>query len=149
VRTPARAALFAQATTDAEFTCKSRSVALALSAAQREPVYRYLFDQPLENDPPMKALGATHTGEHPFLFAWQGTYHPSDTDRAVQSRMVGYWTRMAKTGDPNGQGDPEWPAVSNGDDAYLQIGADTEARQGSPNARCDFWGETPLLWLHI
>jgi para-nitrobenzyl esterase len=140
---------FAQVTTDAEFTCKSRSVALALSAVQREPVYRYLFDQPLENDPAMKALGATHTGEHPFLFAWQGTYHPSDTDRVVQSRMVGYWTRMAKTGDPNGQGAPEWPAASNGNDTYLQIGPDTGARQGSPKAHCDFWDATPLLWPHI
>ena len=113
------------------------------------PVYRYLFDQRLENDPAMKALGATHTGEHPFLFAWHGTYHPSDTDRAVQRRMVGYWTRMAKTGDPNGRGDPEWPAASNNNDTYLRIGADTGAQQGSPNAHCDFWDATPLLWPHI
>jgi para-nitrobenzyl esterase len=146
---PSARSAFAQATTDAEFTCKTRSVALTLSAVQQAPVYRYLFDQPLENDAAMKALGTTHTGEHPFLFAWQGTYHPSGTDLAVQSRMVGYWTRMAKTGDPNGPGAPQWPPVLNGDDTYLQIGADTASRQGSSNAHCDFWDETPLLWPHI
>ena len=141
---------FAQLTTDAAFTCKSRSVARALSQAQKEPVYRYFFNQTLENDPQLKALRVAHTIEHPFLFGWQGTYRPSDTDRAVQSHLVGYWTRMAKTGNPNGGGDPEWPAVSNENDAYLEIGATTIARPGGPaNARCDFWDKTPLLWPHI
>jgi para-nitrobenzyl esterase len=64
---------FAQATTDAAFTCKSRSVAHALSEAQKEPVYRYLFNQTLENDSRLKALRVAHTIEHPFLFGWQGT----------------------------------------------------------------------------
>jgi para-nitrobenzyl esterase len=62
---------FAQVTTDAEFTCQSRRVARVISKVQREPVYRYLFNHVMENDPEVKALGATHTGEHPFLFAWQ------------------------------------------------------------------------------
>ena len=105
-------AAFAQVTTDAEFTCKSRHVARILAQVQKEPVYRYLFSHTLDNDPALKALGATHSIEHPFLFAWQGTYRPTEIDLAVQRRMVGYWTRMAKTGTPNGGGDPEWPAVA-------------------------------------
>jgi para-nitrobenzyl esterase len=140
---------FAQVTTDSEFTCKSRSVALALSASQQSPVYRYLFNQPLENDPTLKAYGATHTVEHPFLFAWQGTYRPTDTDRTVQRRLVNYWTRMAKSDNPNGAGDPEWPAVSDDKDVYLEIGAATAVHRGPPNAHCDFWDVTPLLWPHI
>ena len=141
---------FAQATTDAEFTCKSRRIANALSQVQREPVYRYLFNQMLENDPQLKTRRVAHTIEHAFLFGWQGTYRPSDVDRAVQRRVVGYWTRMAKTGNPNGGNDPEWPAVSNEHDAYLEIGATTIAhRDGPTNAHCDFWDATPLLWPHI
>ena len=62
-------AAFAQVTTDAEFTCQSRRVARVFARAQREPVYRYLFNHPLDNDPALKALGANHTIEHPFLFA--------------------------------------------------------------------------------
>jgi para-nitrobenzyl esterase len=146
---PAPRRAFAQATTDAEFTCKSRSVARALSQAQREPVYRYLCNHSLDNDPQLKALGAAHTIEHPFLFAWQGKYRPSDTDRAVQRQLVGYWTRMTKAGNPNGDDQPRWPAASPDNDAYLEIGSTTAARIGPSNAHCDFWDTMPLLWPHI
>jgi len=139
---------FAQLTTDAEFTCQSRRVARALSRAQKEPVYRYLFNHALENDPELKALGPTHTVEHPFFFAWQGKYQPSDSDRTVQRYMAGYWTRMAKTGNPNGGDDPEWPAYSTETDAYLEIGA-TAAKSGPAEAHCDFWDTVPLLWPHV
>jgi len=140
---------FAQLTTDAEFTCQSRRVARALSQARKEPVYRYLFNHALENAPQLKALGPTHTIEHPFFFAWKGKYRPSETDRAVQRHMVGYWTRMAKTGDPAGGGDPEWPAYTPKNDAYLEIGATTAAKSGPAEAHCDFWDEIPLLRPHI
>jgi para-nitrobenzyl esterase len=140
---------FARLTTDAEFTCQSRRVARAFFQAQKEPVYRYLFSHLLENDPELKALGPTHTVEHPFFFAWQGKYRPSDTDRAVQQSLVGYWTRMAKTGNPNGGGDPEWPSYSPENDAYLEIGANTAAKSGLAEAQCNFWDAVPLLWPHV
>jgi len=140
---------FAQLTTDSEFTCQSRRVARALFQAQKEPVYRYLFNYALENDPELKALGPTHTVEHPFFFAWQGKYRPSDTDRAVQRCMVGYWTRMATTGNPNGGSDPEWPAYSPENDAYLEIGVTAAAKAGPAAAHCDFWDTLPLLWPHV
>jgi para-nitrobenzyl esterase len=141
-------AAFVQATTDAEFTCKSRHVAHLFAQAQKEPVYRYLFSHTLENDPALKAVGAAHTIEHPFLFAWQGKYKPTETDLAIQRHIVGYWTRMAKTGNPNGGGDPEWSAVSADKDTYLDIGA-TLATKADGNAHCDFWEGVPLLWPHI
>ena len=61
---PSARAAFAQATTDAQFTCVGRRVARTISKAQREPVFRYVFDHALENDPQLKALGANHTVEH-------------------------------------------------------------------------------------
>jgi para-nitrobenzyl esterase len=66
---PSARKAFTQVTTDAEFTCESRRVARTLARVQKEPVYRYLFNHALENDPQLKAQGATHTVEHPFLFA--------------------------------------------------------------------------------
>jgi para-nitrobenzyl esterase len=140
---------FTQLTTDAEFTCTSRRVARALTRAQTKPVYRYLFAQALENDPQQKALGPNHTIEHAFLFGWQGKYQPTDADRVVQRQTVLYWTRMAKTGNPNGPGNPDWPAASGNGDAYLEIGAATAAKTGDANAHCDFWDKTPLLWPHV
>ena len=94
-------------------------------------------------------LGPTHTAEHPFFFAWQGKYLPSAGDRAVQRQMVGYWTRMAKTGDPNAGGDPAWPAYSPENDAYLEISVTTAAKAGPAEAHCDFWDAVPLLWPHV
>ena len=146
---PAPREAFAQLTTDSEFTCQSRRVARALFQAQKEPVYRYLFNHALENDPELKALGPAHTVEHPFFFAWQGKYRPSDTDLAVQRRVVGYWTRMATTGNPNGGSDPEWPTYSPENDAYLEIGVTTAAKAGPAAAHCDFWDTVPLLWPHV
>src|SRR5262249_46457153 len=135
---------FAQLTTDAEFTCASRRVARALSRSQKMPVYRYLFAHSLENDPNQKALGPIHTVEHPFLFSWQGKYRPTDRDLVVQRQMVGYWTTMAKTGNPNGGGHPEWPAASPADDNYLEIGTTTTEKAGDADAHCDFWDKMPL-----
>jgi para-nitrobenzyl esterase len=140
---------FTQLTTDAEFTCTSRRVARALSRAQNQPVHRYLFAHALENDPEQKALGPNHTVEHPFLFAWQGRYRPTEVDRMVQRQMVLYWTRLAKAGNPNGPGNPDWPAASGANDPYLEIGAATAAKSGDANAHCDFWDKTPLLWPHV
>ena len=140
---------FTQVTTDAEFTCESRRVAGALSRAHGEPVYRYLFDHALGNDPEQKAQGANHTVEHPFLFAWQGRYRPDDADHAVQHHMVGYWTRMAKTGNPNGGDDPQWPLASSAGDRYLEIAPTAAAGSGPASAHCDFWDTVPMLWPHL
>ncbi len=146
---PSPVAAFARVTTDAEFACQSRRVARAFAKAQSQPVYRYLFDHRLQNDPALKTAGAVHTVEHPFFFAWQGTYHPNDTDLAVQRLMLGYWTRMARTGNPNGGSDPDWPAYSLDSDGYLQLGTATAARKGPAEAHCDFWDSIAFPWPHL
>jgi para-nitrobenzyl esterase len=114
-----------------------------LASVQKEPVYRYLFAHSLENDPALKSARASHTIEHAFLFP-QRRYAPTDNDRIIQRQMVDYWTRMARTGNPNGGDDSEWPAVSSTNDAYLEIGATTVAKKGAASANCDFWGYDPV-----
>ena len=145
---PTPRAAFAQLTTDAEFTCQSRRVARTLATVQKEPVYRFLFAHSLENDPALKSAEAAHTIEHAFLFP-QRKYSPTDIDRIVQRRMVGYWTRMAQTGNPNGGEDPDWPAVSPTNDNYLEISATTVAKKGPASANCDFWDTIPFVWPHV
>jgi para-nitrobenzyl esterase len=63
---------FAQLTTDAEFTCESRRVARVLSQAQPDPVYRYLFNHTLENDPELKALWGGPYGRTSVLLRLAG-----------------------------------------------------------------------------
>jgi para-nitrobenzyl esterase len=146
---PTPVAAFARVTTDAEFTCQSWRVARALAKAQKQPVYRYIFAHSLENDPALKAAGVVHTLEHPFFFAWQGKYRPNDTDLAIQRQMVGYWTRMARTGNPNGGGDPDWPPYMPENEAYLEIAAATAAKKGPAAAHCDFWDSVTFPWPHL
>jgi para-nitrobenzyl esterase len=140
---------FVQLTTDAFFTCVSRRVASALAAAQAQPVYRYHFTHLLENDPAESANGSVHTVEHPYFFAWRGKYRPSAADLAVQDALVGYWTRMAKIGDPNGDGAPNWPAVAKDGGSYLEIGKRVAAGHGPDAAQCDFWDAVALPGPHL
>lgn len=142
---PTPRAAFVQVTTDAEFTCQSRRVARTLAKVQKEPVYRYIFTHSLQNDP----NGALHTVEHPFFFGWRGKYRPNETDLTIQSRMIRYWTRMARTGNPNGDSDPQWSSHTMGTDSYLEIGATTITRTGPSSAKCDFWDTITFPWPHL
>jgi para-nitrobenzyl esterase len=137
---------FMRLSTDAEFTCQSRRVAQALAKVQRQPVYRYLFTQGQENDPALKAGGVAHTIEHAFLFP--GKYQPNEAEAVIQRRMIGYWTRMARSGNPNGGSDPQWP-VTGDSDSYLAIGAVTAAQTGSTEAKCEFWDTVPFPQPHL
>jgi para-nitrobenzyl esterase len=138
---------FMRVTTDAEFTCQSRRVARAFSKMQHEPVYRYIFTQAQENDPALKAGGVAHTIEHAFLFP--GRYQPTEAEAAIQRQMAGYWTRMARTGNPNGGSDPQWPASTADNDDHLEIGGTTAAVKGPAEAKCDFWDTVPLTQPHL
>jgi para-nitrobenzyl esterase len=138
---------FMRVTTDSEFTCQSRRVARAFSKTQREPVYRYIFTQVQENDPALKAAGVAHTVEHAFLFP--GKYQPTEAEAAIQRRMAGYWARMARTGNPNGGNDPQWPTSTVENDSYLEIGEATAAMKGPAEAKCDFWDTVPFPQPHL
>jgi para-nitrobenzyl esterase len=78
----------------------------------RGPVYLYYFahQPPWPNTPPMADWGAAHGSEISYVF---GTLNPgfmqwTDRDRALSDQMMTYWTNFAKTGDPNGGGQPHW-----------------------------------------
>jgi len=145
---PTPRAAFVQVTTDAQFSCQSRRVARILAKVQREPVYRYIFAHTLENDPALKSRGAAHSIEQAFLFP-QGKYEPLDADHSVQRQMVGYWSRIARTGNPNGGREPEWPAVLQDNDLCLEISAKTAAKNGPAKAHCDFWDTITFPWPHL
>lgn len=135
-------------TTDALFTCQSRRIASALTHTQTEPVYRYLFDHTLENDPEQKALGAVHTIEHAFFFPWQGSYRPTNADLTIQRLMIERWTEFARTGELKHNATPTWPTVQPAD-TYLLISAKPAALTGDAGAQCDFWDTVALPQPHL
>ena len=109
-------------------------------ASQDEPVYRYFFTHALSG--PAGQQGAVHGLELFFVFQKLGlvpTYTASADDLAVEAALLGYWTRFAATGDPNGAGAPAWPEYQGAADPYLELAATPAAGEGVRTAKCDFW----------
>ncbi|MDQ6705881.1 MAG: carboxylesterase family protein [Acidobacteriota bacterium] len=88
------------------------------SARGGAPVYHYRF----EDAPPIGAdekdseaakwRGAKHSAEIEFVFEDLASKHLPwrARDRKLSEEMATYWTNFAKTGSPNGNGLPSWPA---------------------------------------
>ena len=86
------------------------------------PVYRYEFDRAVPvapgtvvNGSPATGadVGAVHASEISYVFgalaAKAGVVSPPE-DCRLSDAMETYWTNFAKTGNPNGEGMPVWPA---------------------------------------
>jgi len=80
----------------------------------RDPAYCYLFTHfiPGIDDPMSTCYGAFHTGECWYIFhtldrCWRQPLF-TEADYALSEMMSTYWTNFARTGDPNGEGVPEW-----------------------------------------
>ena len=73
---------------------------------------------------------AIHTAEIPFVFGNLGPNPlfgsnegpPTSQDVAFSRTLMGYWTNFAKTGNPNGNGLPTWPAYVGGGSDILELG---------------------------
>ncbi len=82
-------------------------------------VFYYYFAHlpPYPAASPFAAWGAGHWSELPYTFGHldQQQWAWTATDRALSDAMTTYWTSFAKTGDPNGDGLPQWPAFTTGE----------------------------------
>ena len=81
------------------------------------PSYVYYFTK--DN----KRLGANHSGEQVYLYGNipEKSSRYNDSDRKLSSVMQQYLINFMKTGDPNGDGLPEWPA-SDGSGEVWELG---------------------------
>jgi para-nitrobenzyl esterase len=74
------------------------------------------------------ALGAFHTAEIPYVMDdLERLKHASPTpfdakDQTLANTMSAYWVQFAKTGNPNKEGLPEWPAYDAAKDQYMEFG---------------------------
>jgi para-nitrobenzyl esterase len=130
-------------TSDAKFICTARKVARAAAKGQPAvPVYRYHFTHALQNAGVLaKEAGAFHGLELAFVFLKLGAaaYTPTAGEVALAESMVGYWTRFATKGDPNGAGAPVWPRYDAVSDPYLKLDETIVAGAGVRTKQCDFW----------
>jgi para-nitrobenzyl esterase len=139
---------------DLYYTRNTRNFARDVSGAPGRPVWRYLFTHRYENSAPqdsfLTAARAFHGAETFFItgnFQTLGTsviYSPSDAEIALSNDMMGYWVRLAATGDPNGSGAVPWLPYAAAGENILQLDDNIVTLAGGyRNAQCDFLTTLP------
>ncbi|MFN8583607.1 MAG: carboxylesterase family protein [Gemmatimonadaceae bacterium] len=114
-------------------TCPTRMAARAV-AATGQPTYLYQFTRVL---PGGEKLGAFHSMEIGYVFGNAVRWMPRDSvDDSLSEAMIGYWTRFAATGDPNGAGAVSWPRYDS-DQQYLELGAVVRQGRNLEGDLCD------------
>src|SRR5262249_37755974 len=86
-----------------------------VTSARPQPVYFYNFGYvPESKRPPQN--GAPPPSHPAFLFHTLAATdaQPTAADNAAARQLGDYWVAFAKTGDPNGQARPQWPAYQRG-----------------------------------
>ena len=125
------------------FVAPARRLARAM-ADLGAPVYLYSFTRVRPGTAGAR-LGAFHGSEVPLVFGTlsrggrPAAPDADDGDRALSQAMMGYWTRFAKTGDPNGDGAPAWPRYGSRTDLSLELGDEILPRSGATRDICDFF----------
>jgi para-nitrobenzyl esterase len=113
-----------QALNDIIGACPIGAMAALTNDAGRQ-VFVYRFDRSVPGKGEAE-LGAFHSLDVPYVFGalrertWQWLPFTAD-DVALSHLIQTYWTNFAKSGDPNGQGLPNWPAWSNSKEEFLVI----------------------------
>jgi len=100
----------------------------------------YLYHFTMKPQGPLGAtLGAFHGSEIPYVFnnLDRGILPPDEKRRSLAKLISGYWVQFAKTGDPNQEGAPSWPAYDAGSDQHLELGESVQVGQGLHKAACD------------
>jgi len=145
---------YAAVLTDAEFSCPAL---LTDSLTARSGVYAYEFSDPHPpNDFPIHfsfPLGAAHSTELQYVFQripLLDTIPPFTTAQlALSNLMIGYWTRFAATGNPNGGPGkaPHWPRWPRSTGPIQELVPSSTAPESfakfSAFHKCGFWA--PIL----
>lgn len=134
---------YAATVTDSMFACEGEQMARALG--RDADVYFYEFNDPGAPAPePLRTLpfpvGASHSLELRYLFDVGDASPPDAAQIELGEQMVDYWAAFVKTGAPNADGAPQWPAFAAGEDVMsLQPDGSRVIGEFGRNHQCPFW----------
>jgi para-nitrobenzyl esterase len=109
-------------------------------------IKNYLYRFALTVNAPLAQLAnkSFHSAEIPYVFGNSYPLGNVPAEKAPFSRtLMGYWTRFAKTGDPNGGGAPTWAPYDNTTHVHLNL-ADPIVEGNDLATGCDFWESIPI-----
>lgn len=104
-----------------------------LHARNGHPTYLYRFDV-VSAAMPEPHAGATHASERQYVFdnLTASPWPTAEMDELQADVMAGYWTRFARTGDPNGDLRQAWPEFGVEPDRLLEFTNDGPAAKRIP-----------------
>ena len=104
-----------------EFACGAYSIAQSMTKAHVRS-YLYYFTYV---DPGKRARLGAHHGEELFFLSdsFPNDWEHTGKDEKLGDLVRSYWAQFVKTGDPNFEGAPKWPAYDSTAAEYLEIGA--------------------------
>jgi len=88
--------------------------------------YLYYFKRVPPGEP---NYGAFHSAEFGYALHTLKFWHRpfTDIDYKLEEAMSSYWVNFAKTGDPNGEGLPVWPAFNENNPKVIELGDEIKA----------------------
>jgi len=124
-------------------TCDVRAAALAAVGPQRPTVWRYFFTHRLENPNIFAQYRAFHTEELYFVFGNLmningAAYTPTMAEVTLSNNLMGYWTRFAATGNPNGAGAAQWLPYDAANEQILQLDDTFSTLNGYHITQCNY-----------
>jgi para-nitrobenzyl esterase len=110
----------------------------------KNKAYLYEFSHVPVDKPGFPNYGAFHTSEVPFalhtLHLWNRPWR--EVDLSVERTATGYWVNFVKTGNPNGEGLPEWTAYDKTSGNIMEIGDQSRLSPGLYKNEFDFLKST-------
>ena len=121
------------------FTWQMRTWARLMSTVNTK-AYQYYFSR-VPPIPDNENYGSYHGAEIIYII---GNFHlasfkQQQADKLLAETMSSYLINFAKTGNPNGEGLPEWPAYDNKDEYYMEFGDTIQKGQHLAKDRSDFF----------